>query len=473
MIRTIAYKEFLEMVRDGRVQWAAGIVLALLLTALAVGWNHYEEVNTQHELSQSTVRDQWLSQPEQNPHSGAHYGTYAFKPKTFLSALDLGLEPYVGAAVWLEAHNQNQFQYRSAEDATAIQRFGQLTVAVVLQLLLPLLIILVSFAVFAGEKEQGTLRQLISVGVKPSRLAAGKALGVAGALSLVLIPAVAIGVVALTLLTDVVAERADLGRMVLMGLFYLLYFGLFIAVSLAVSAKARSSRLALIGLLGFWIFNGLIAPRFTSDLSRILYPGMSNYEFEAGMKEALRTGLRGDTTYRQVEKKRRAELTRQYGVESIDEAPVNFAGIRLQMNEDWGYEVFDKFYGDLYNNFRKQNRVQQLSAVFAPLLAIRSLSMGLAGTDYYLHEDFAERAEMYRRLEIKIINDDITFNGAEVGSGYINGIDVWERVPPFEYQMKPVSWMLGNHGVSLVILLLWFAGSAGLIFWATGRIEVV
>ena len=134
MIRTIAYKEFLEMVRDGRIQWAAGIVLALLLTALAVGWNHYQEVNTEHELSQSTVRDQWLSQPEQNPHSGAHYGTYAFKPKTFLSALDLGLEPYVGAAVWLEAHNQNQFQARSAEDSTAIQRFGQLTVAVVLQL---------------------------------------------------------------------------------------------------------------------------------------------------------------------------------------------------------------------------------------------------------------------------------------------------------------------------------------------------
>ena len=473
MIRTIAYKEFLEMVRDGRVQWAAGIVLALLLTALAVGWSHYREVNEQHELSQGTVRDQWLGQPEQNPHSGAHYGTYAFKPKTFLSALDLGLEPYVGAAVWLEAHNQNQFEYKPAEDSTAIQRFGQLTVAVVLQLLLPLLIILVSFAVFAGEKEQGTLRQVISVGVKPSRLAAGKALGVAGALSLVLIPAAAIGVVTLTLLTDVVAERADLGRMILMGLFYLLYFGLFIAVSLAVSAKARSSRLALIGLLGFWIFNGLIAPRFASDLSRIVYPGMSNYEFESGMKDALTYGLRGDTTYRQVEKKRRAALMKQYGVESIDEAPVNYAGIRLQMNEDWGYEVFDKFYGDLYNNFQRQNRIQQLSAVFAPLLAMRSLSMGLAGTDYYLHEDFAERAEMYRRLEIKVINDDIAFNGAEVGSGYVNGIDVWQRVPPFEYHSKPVSWVLGNHRVSLVILLLWFAGSAGLICWATGRIKVV
>jgi hypothetical protein len=35
MIRTIAYKELLEMVRDGRFQWVAGILIVLLLTALA------------------------------------------------------------------------------------------------------------------------------------------------------------------------------------------------------------------------------------------------------------------------------------------------------------------------------------------------------------------------------------------------------------------------------------------------------
>ena len=162
----------------------------------------------------------------------------------------------------------------------------------------------------------------------------------------------------------------------------------------------------------------------------------------------------------------------QYGLDNARDLPINFAGVRLQMNEDWGYEVFDKFYGDLYANFRRQNRVQQIVAVFAPLLAIRSLSMGLSGTDYYLHQDFAERAEMHRRLEIKIINDDITFKGAEAGREYVNGIDVWEKVPPFEYQVKPISWVLGNHRLSLVILLLWFAASAGLLCWATGRIKV-
>jgi ABC-2 type transport system permease protein len=476
MIRDIAYKEFLQMVRDGRVQWAAGILIALLLIALAVGWRNYEEVSSSRSLAQNTVYEQWLQQPEQNPHSGVHYSTYAFRPRTFLSSLDPGLEPYVGATVWLEAHLQNQVEARPADDASAVQRFGQMTVAMVLQVLLPLLIILVAFSVFAGEREQGTLRMLLSLGVQPSTLAAGKALGVAGALALVLVPAVVIGVLTLSLLTDLAAARLDLGRMLLMTIFYLLYLGIFVGVSLAVSARARSSRLALIGLLGFWFFNSLIAPHVTSDIARTLYPNISNFEFEAEMAKAVEYGLDGTSTYDERRSKRQKEVIQQYGVEKLRDLPVNFYGIQLQMNEDWGYEIFDKFYGDLYENFRRQNRVRDIASIFAPLLAIRPLSMGLSATDWYQHQDFVERAEMHRRLEVKIINHDITFNGIVDGislsNDYVNGIDVWEKVPPFEYRLKPVSWVLGNHRLSIVILLLWFAFGAVVLCWVTGRIEV-
>ena len=138
-----------------------------------MGLRHYQDLSAQHELAQNKVREQWLSQPEQNPHSGAHYGTYAFKPKTFLSSVDTGVEPYVGAAVWLEAHNQNQFQARPAEDATAVERFGQLTAAVVLQILLPLLSILVSFSVFAGEREGAFQDVSADAGVEMGRWRSG------------------------------------------------------------------------------------------------------------------------------------------------------------------------------------------------------------------------------------------------------------------------------------------------------------
>ena len=100
---------------------------------------------------------QWLNQTKKNPHSAAHYGVYAFKPKSPLAIVDTGIDPYMGVAVWLEAHKQNEFKYRPAQDRTAVQRFGEMTAPRSLQVLVPLFIVLMTFSAFAGEREQGTL----------------------------------------------------------------------------------------------------------------------------------------------------------------------------------------------------------------------------------------------------------------------------------------------------------------------------
>ncbi len=170
MIRKIAKKEFIEMCRDERFRFVGGFVLVLLITTMLAGWSHYRSVTAEREAARNFDEQQWLMQPPRNPHSAAHFGKYAFKPITPISFLDNGVNSYLGIAVWLEAHYQNPFRYRPVEDSTVVQRFGELTAAVVLQLLLPLVIILLTFSTFAGERESGTLRQLLSVGVAPHNL---------------------------------------------------------------------------------------------------------------------------------------------------------------------------------------------------------------------------------------------------------------------------------------------------------------
>src|SRR5687768_6157014 len=224
MISIIARKEMTEMIRDGRFRWAAVIVFALLAAALLLGWQHYRDVNSQHEIARRATREQWLNQGSKNPHSAAHYGVYAFKPKMPLSLVDRGIDPWVGVAAWLEAHKQNEFKYRPAQDATAVQRFGELTGATVLQILIPLVIVLLTFSAFSAEREQGTLRQLLSLGVNRSHLAAGKALGIGWALGTLLVPATMLGVLALALSSENGALLASGSRMALMGLSYLVYF---------------------------------------------------------------------------------------------------------------------------------------------------------------------------------------------------------------------------------------------------------
>ncbi|MBM3885478.1 MAG: hypothetical protein FJ361_06490, partial [Gemmatimonadetes bacterium] len=140
MLRTIASKEYRELLRDGRFRWAGGIVAGLLLVAGLAGFTAWREQAAQRDAAQATMQATWFNQPPKNPHSAAHYGLWAFKPQMPLAFVDRGVDPYTGTASWLEAHRMNEFRFRPAMDATAAQRFGEWTAAGVLQQLIPLLI---------------------------------------------------------------------------------------------------------------------------------------------------------------------------------------------------------------------------------------------------------------------------------------------------------------------------------------------
>jgi len=400
-----------------------------------------------------------VNQPKKNPHSAAHYGVYAFKPKSQLAMVDSGIDPYMGVAVWLEAHRQNEFKYRPAQDRTAVQRFGEMSGAEVLQVLLPLFIVLMTFSAFAGEREQGTLRQLLSLGVSGRTLALGKAAGIAAALSVVLLPATIIGVIAMALTAEGGYLAGDPWRAVLLTLAYLAYFAVFVALSLTVSAKASSSRLALVALLTFWFVNGLVATRAAADVAATLHPTPSAVAFQQAMEAEL--GDPHDARERMA--RLQADTLKKYGVASLDALPVAFSGISLQSGEDHANEVFDRHYGRLFDTFADQNTVFQSAGLLAPTLAVRAISMGLAGTDFEQHRHFITAAEAYRRDIQQTLNNDIALN-QKPGQTYLAGAELWNQVPEFDYTAPPTSWVLGNVQTAIGILALWMVLGGLLLF---------
>jgi ABC-2 type transport system permease protein len=461
MISRIAHKELLDTLRDGRFRVLAAVVLAISVASLAAGWKHYRDVQTQHEQARRATRAQWLAQPKKNPHSAAHYGVYAFKPKSRLSMVDTGIDPYVGVAAWLEAHKQNEFKYRPAQDRTALQRFGELTAAEGFLVLLPLFIVLVTFNAFSGEREQGTLRQLLSLGVKPRDLLAGKALGVAGALALVLVPATVAGVIGLALTSEFGALAQDASRAAVLALVYSVYFATLVAIGLGVSLRASSSRAALVILLAFWFGNSLLASRAVSDLAAARYPTPSAVAFQAAMDRDL-------SDQRDVQRRleeRRQELMRRYNATTMDAVPVNFSGISLQEGEEHGNEVFDKHFSRLFEIYAQQNRVQQWAGLGAPLLPMRTLSMSLAGTDFPHHRAFVGAAETHRRMMQRVLNGDIVEH-AKPGEVYLAGEELWNRIPDFTYEAPGLAWVLGQNTLSLALMTAWLA--AAVLFAARG-----
>jgi ABC-2 type transport system permease protein len=467
MIRRIARKELLEISRDGRYRVMAAVVLALSLLSLAVGWTKYADLTRQHETAQAATRAQWLNQDKKNPHSAAHYGMYAFKPTSQLAMIDTGIDPYVGVAVWMEAHKQNEFKFRPAQDRTAVQRFGEMTGAEVLQVLLPLFIVLMTFAAFTGEREQGTLRQLMSLGVPPRALAAGKAAGTAAALGLVLLPATVIGVVAFTWSSGSGLLGSDLSRVAGMVAVYLVYFAALTAIGLAVSATAKSSRVSLIVLLTFWFANGLVVTRAASDVAAALHPTPSAVQFQRALDQDLSNP---QEMARRLDV-RRAALFKEHNVDHVDALPIAFSGVSLQEGEEYANEVFDRHFGGLFTLYERQNQVLQLAGLAAPMLAVRSLSMGLAGTDFNQHRDFVGAAEQYRRGIQRVMNGDIAVNQKK-GQVYLADQSLWQKVPDFEYTAPPTSWVLGKYSTSVMILAGWLLAAVVLLSRATSRLRV-
>ena len=455
MIEQVARKELSDLLRDGRFRWCSILVGALLLISLGHGWVEARKAQQERAAAQATAREHWESQGEKNPHSAAHYGIYAFKPRLALSFVDAGVDPYTGTSVWLEAHRQNDFLLRPAQDQTAAQRIGALTAAQVLQHLVPLLIILLTFGSLASERERGTLRQLLATGIGRRELALGKALGIAGALALLLVPAALVGAAALVVGSAGPAASPLARGSVLAGI-YLAYFSAFLALSLAVSASARSARTALVVLLGAWVVNGLVAPRVAVDLSKWLHPTPSAVEFARTMESEMALGVEG------ISRPDRAALTErllaQYGVERVEDLPVNEVGVYLQESEEFGNRIFDRNYGALWNTFERQSLVHETLAVVAPLLAVRALSMGLAGTDVEQHRHFAVAAESYRRDLMRRMNGDLADN-SRTGEVYLAGPELWEETPPLRYAAPTLGWVLGNRILSLLVLGTWLVGT--------------
>lgn len=470
MIFRVARKEFLETSRDGRFRISFAILAILLLTSLAVGWVSFREAAAQRQMAQAEDRRVWNSQGPRNPHSAAHFGRYLFKPVSPLTFVDQGLTPYLGVAAYVEGHTQTPARHRPTDDGGELARFGELTAASALQILVPLLIVLLSFGALAGEREQGTLRQLASLGVPPRNLLLGKAAGMTMAFLLLLVPVTLLGVAAL--LMNGSESAASTTRLLILAGGYLLYFAAFVFLSLAVSALAPSSRTALVLLLGFWTVNSFLLPRFSSDLADRLHPIPSTQSFYETVANDLKNGIDGHDSEDKHLAELKTALLAQYKVVKVEDLPVNFDAIAMQEGEEMGNTVLDRHYGRLWNQYQRQARVEQWMSVAAPLLAVRPYSMAMAGTDLATHRAFTGTAEQYRRVFIRFLNNYMRDHSKTGEWNWKADVSFWATAPDFQYSPPTLADLLPGQTGNLLILAGWCAVTFAFALWAVRHMRI-
>jgi ABC-2 type transport system permease protein len=476
MISVVARKEFREIVRDGRFRWLAATCVLLIAVSTATGLQ-LTHVQLQDRIAATSAeRENFLGQGAKNPHAAAHFGQYAFRPVLLPAALDPGVSSYMGSMIWLEAHRMNLPEFRPAEDSADFARAGQLSVAWVLQFVLPLFVIVVTFGAVAGERERGTLALAMSQGMGLGPMLLGKAVAAVGALFAVLLPLLFMSVLVFLVLAPGTDAQGAGSRLLWMGLGYLLYLLSFAGLSLLVSTLASSRRSALFALIAIWLLVTVAVPRMAADLAATVHPTPTATEFWAGIRagEGDSSGLADDPGQRVAAIRQRTaeELLTRYQVDAIDQLPVNFTAVFLQRLEEADAPIFDYNYAQLWQTYESQRRLQRLAAILSPTIAMRELSMAMAGADPFAQRHFSVAAETYRRDFVRDLNEIQAVEGAGKRF-YVASGETWEDVAAFEYEPPSTATVLGRHALDLGILILWACAPFSLALVAARRARPV
>lgn len=398
--------------------------------------------------------------PARHPHRMVHYGHFVFRPLPVLAAFDPGVDSFTGNTIYLEGHRQNSANFGDVRQSSLLVRFGQLTPAFVLQALAPLMLIFIGFGAVARERERGTIRQLFAHGVSARSLLLGKALGLGRIAMLMLAPA------ALALIWLMATEGAPVAPSLFLLGGYALYLAIWVLLIVLVSALSSHARSSLMALIAIWAFAVILLPRVAPDLALATIPALSRLETNIAINEDLRNmgdSHNPDDPYFNEFKEK---TLKRYGVEKVEDLPVNYRGLLAIEGEKLWSKLFDDYAAREYAAYKAQSRFTDIASLGSPAIALRRLSMSASGTDLEGHRRFLTQAEAYRFSIVQQLNalqanaityDDDGNRNKDPEAARRVRIDPknWQDVPDFHYRAASTSDKLQAALPGLLILLGW------------------
>lgn len=458
-INLLSQHTFQNLSKESSTRWLVGLFNGLLFFALITAFLHQQQ--QQHTVGHYSedVRERWESNPDKHPHRMAHYGYVAFRQKYPLSFFDYGLDSYVGNVVFLEAHRQNSVNFSEASLSNGLLRFGEISAALILQLLLPLLLFFWGFSLIAGERETGTLRLLLSQGVSWSELIMGRTLGLFLLSLSLFLPAISVAFILLLFSSFSMDVLLSFG---VLTFSYLVYLFIMALLAVGVSARSATAKNALIQLIGCWLFFTLLLPKLSQVTGQVFFPTPSKIEFDTAVEhELIQLGDShnpDDPHFKGI----RDSVLAAHQVSSVKDLSFNYSGFIMKEGERLSTEVFRRHQQVLMEQYEQQQNMVRWTAFLNPYIAIKNLSMALSGTDFYAFRNFQNQSEDYRYNLAQTMNNwqikYIKNNTSSSDKGAVISQQFWKDFSDFRHEHLAFSKIINNEKLSLFALFLWLGG---------------
>jgi len=474
LVLTVSKDEWRYWLRSKLAVSVLIIGVLLTLSSVLVTGFYMNALSHERDAMQSTSEATFMEQPDRHPHRMVHYGHYAFRTPSPLSILDPGVDAFTGNSIFLEGHRQNSAMFAEQKQSTGLTKMGSLSPAFVVQVLAPLMLILIGYSTITRERESQTLSFLLAQGTSLITLLCGKFLALFAVIVMILLPLLIAGMFA-------IYSGESLMVVAYFLISYMLYLIVWALIILSISVLAAKNSESFSILSCLWILLCIAMPRIASTSASIAVPVAGKLETDFAVIAELRKLGDGHNANDPAFTQLRQSLLEQYGVESVEELPINFRGAVASASESQLSEVLNRFAEQQMQNELAQAQIARLFGWLSPQIAIRSLSMISAGTSIETHHRFIRETETLRFNFVQSLNqthieklsylDDINRNKDDEARAKARvSSENWQMIEGFKFAIAPAELRLARSTSALSQLALWVLVLLGLLHLASARI---
>ena len=334
-----------------------------------------------------------------------------YRPPNVLSVFGEGLEKQLGKSTMIALGGISEISAASTGGNPFLSIFPTLDVTLILKVVMSILALLVAYNTISGEREQGTLKLILSGVVARYQVLLGKLLAGLVTLIIPVTGAFIVGLLILQFFPMVSLAGADWIRIVLMYLASLIFISAMYNIGLLFSCLMRRASISLVLGLFVWVVIAVVIPNASVYLANYLRPTEAEEKIDAQVRalseernnkigdltKTLRTGGNQGMAmgaFRGIfivycEKALMDDYKKKYTLS--EPVKIKYA--------DKIFEVQQQYLGGLM----KQKHLARTIAQISPITLYESSMSALAGTDLASFEHFRSRVKLHTNEVIEYI----------------------------------------------------------------------
>ncbi len=428
MLKILIFREIQESIINLRFLFTFLICLVLIPLSFYLGADEYK--NRKEHIA--NLEKLYIQQHEGNIRYDINAEGY--RPPSPFSIFSIGLEYHLPDKVITSRNGNLQFARQWGMNNPVSLLTGKIDFLYVISFIMPLLIFSLTFNSISGEKENGTLRLVLSNRVPKWSIVVAKITGPYLMFFICFISGIILGVI-LLLFTDkgIVLDSSFINILIIIALFSMLFLFILYNIGTFISIISRTTFLSMVISLFVYVIFAMLIPKLSPMLAQVIFP-VKSIQVHNTEKNILREEI---TTNRENKKKKlMSDLKTGYGLplslRELDRFPEKrefyddvivpeYDKQILLIDEEYNKELTNAMarIDETYENEQNTQKSIALNiARLSPFSSYINLVSDLSSTGFSEMKNYREQAEQFNDYVKSEIYDKVTVKRYYDAGGY-------------------------------------------------------